>query len=178
MSEMIDTDAPERSEGPFGRILRWLTLAAGWVLLALLLYTVADVVLRYVFNAPFRGSLEFTQFLMSIIVFFGLAYCGWTGGHIAVDLFETWLSRPWLRYLPALLGLISAVLFAAIAWYALQNGLQNMHRVSNMLRWPYYPFVFATAFGAAVYAVVLFVQAVGFARAVPSSAPAPERETV
>lgn len=156
---MIDMESSERPEGPFGRALRWLTLAAGWVLMALLFYTVLDVALRYIFNAPFRGSLEFTQFLMSVIVFLGLAYCGWTGGHIAVDIFERQLSGPRLRYLPALLSLVSGILFAAIAWYSLQNGLMNMQRVSNMLRWPYYPFIFVTAFGCAVYASVLFVQA-------------------
>ena len=171
---MIDTEAPERPEGPFGRFLRWLALAAGWVLLALLFYTVLDVLLRYVFNAPFRGSLEFTQFLMSVIVFLGLAYCGWTGGHIAVDLFEGQLSRRWLRYLPAFLSLISAVLFAVIAWYSLQNGIQNMHRVSNMLRWPYYPFVFATAFGSVVFAVVLFAQSVRAVRGASSSKREPD----
>lgn len=166
---MIDMETSERPEGSFGRTLRWLTLAAGWVLMALLFYTVLDVVLRYVFNAPFRGSLEFTQFLMSVIVFLGLAYCGWTGGHIAVDLFESQLAKRWLRYLPAILALVGAILFAAIAWYSFQNGLQNMRRVSNMLRWPYYPFVFVTAFGSAVYAAVLFVQAIRAPRTPPST---------
>jgi TRAP-type C4-dicarboxylate transport system permease small subunit len=156
---MIDTDASERPEGPFGRILRWLTLAAGWVLMALLFYTVLDVLLRYVFNAPFRGSLEFTQFLMSAIVFLGLAYCGWTGGHVAVDIFVKPLERRALRFIPPLLLLISAVLFGVIAWYTLQDGLQTMRRVSNMLRWPYYPFIFIAAFGCAAYALVLLVQA-------------------
>jgi len=155
---MIDTEASERVEGPFGRVLRWLTLAAGWVLMALLFYTVLDVVLRYIFNTPFRGSLEFTQFLMSVIVFLGLAYCGWTGGHVAVDIFVKPLESKALRFIPPLLLLVSAVLFAVIAWYSLQDGLQNMRRVSNMLRWPYYPFVFITAFGCAAYALVLFVQ--------------------
>ena len=160
MSEMIDSDMPERPEGPFGRVLRMLALAAGWVLLALLFFTVLDVVLRYLFNMPFRGSLEFTQFLMSVIVFLGLAYCGWTGGHIAVDIFEKQLSGPRLRYLPVLLSIFSALLFATIAWFTLQDGLATMRRVSNMLRWPYYPFIFVTAFGSAMYSLVLLVQAV------------------
>ncbi len=159
MTEMIDSDMPERQEGPFGRALRWLALAAGWVLMGLLFYTVLDVVLRYLFNMPFRGSLEFTQFLMAVIVFLGLAYCGWTGGHVAVDILERPLDKPSLRLVPLVLTLVSAVLFAAMAWYALQDGLMNMRRVSNMLRWPYYPFIFVTAFGCAAYALVLLVQA-------------------
>ena len=33
-----------------------------------------------------------------------------------------------------------------------------MSRVSNMMRWPHYPFQFIVAFGSAMYAVVLFIQ--------------------
>jgi TRAP-type transport system small permease protein len=155
---MAEIGEAKPEEGWFGRALRWMALAAGWALVALLVYTIADVVLRYVFNAPLRGSIEFTQFTMTVIVFLGLAYCGWTGGHVAVDILERPLAGPRLRYVPIVLTLISAVLFAAMAWYALQDGLATMRRISNMLRWPIYPFIFVAAFGCAVYAVVLVVQ--------------------
>jgi TRAP-type transport system small permease protein len=147
-------------QGPFGRVLRWLALAAGALILLLTLYTVLDVVMRYVFNAPFRGSLEFTQFMMAAIVFLGLAYCGWTGGHVAVDIMERPLEKPGLRWVPLLLSLVSAVLFAAIAWYSFTEAMATTNRVSNMLRWPHYPFLLLTAFGSAVYAIVLVIQAV------------------
>jgi TRAP-type C4-dicarboxylate transport system permease small subunit len=149
----------EKPQGPFGHALRWMALASGAVIFGLMAYTVLDVVMRYVFNAPFRGSLEVTQFAMAAIVFLGLAYCGWTGGHVAVDILERPLERPGLRWVPAALSVISAALFAAIAWYSLDEGLSTSHRVSNMLRWPHYPFLLLTAFGSAVYAVVLLVQA-------------------
>ncbi len=149
----------EQPEGPFGRVLRGLALIAGTLILLLMLYTVLDVVLRYVFNAPFRGSLEVTQFSMAVIVFLGLAYCGWTGGHVAVDILEQRLESPALRYVPTLLSLVSAALFAAIAWYTLDEALATTRRVSNMLRWPIYPFMLLAAFGSAVYAIVLAIQA-------------------
>jgi TRAP-type C4-dicarboxylate transport system permease small subunit len=154
-----DVGGDKAAEGAFGRVLRWLSLAAGWILVLLLLYTVADVVLRYVFNMPFRGSREFTQFMMAVIVFLGLAYCGWTGGHVAVDILERPLDKPGWRWVPGALTLISAVLFAAIAWYTLHDGIAQMRRVSNMLRWPIYPFIFVAALGSAAYSLVLFVQA-------------------
>jgi TRAP-type transport system small permease protein len=161
----------DQPEGPCGRALRWLALAAGAVILGLTIYTVLDVVMRYVFNAPFRGSLEATQFAMAAIVFLGLAYCGWTGGHVAVDILQQPLEKPGLRWVPALLSLVSAILFAAIAWYSLDEGLSTSNRVSNMLRWPHYPFLFLTAFGSAVYAIVLVVEAV---RGLRSKAARPE----
>jgi TRAP-type C4-dicarboxylate transport system permease small subunit len=153
----------------FGRALRWLSLAAGWVLVLLLGYTVLDVVLRYFFNTPFRGSLEFTQFMMSLIVFLGLAYCGWAGGHVAVDILERPLSGRRFRALTILMAVISAALFAAIAWYTVEEAIATQRRLSNMMRWPYWPFLLVTAFGSAAYAVTLLVQGVRDTRKSESS---------
>jgi TRAP-type C4-dicarboxylate transport system permease small subunit len=159
----------EGTGGPFGRAMRAMALAAGAVIFGLMVYTVLDVVLRYVFNAPFRGSLEVTQFAMSAIVFLGLAHCGWTGGHVAVDILERSLTHRRLRWVPVLLSLIGAVVFVAIAWYSLQEALATTHRVSNMLRWPHYPFLLLTAFGSAVYALVLLIQAWRALRRAPAN---------
>ena len=110
MEGLGHTEAPS---GLFGRFLRGLALVGGWVLMLLMGYTVLDVVLRYGFNRPFSGSLELTEFAMSVIVFLGIAYCGWTGGHVAVDILERPLEDPRLRFVPVLLTLVSAVLFFA-----------------------------------------------------------------
>jgi TRAP-type C4-dicarboxylate transport system permease small subunit len=148
----------EAPPGAFGSLLRLLALAGGWVVLGLMAYTVADVILRYIFNRPFSGSIEITEFAMAAIVFLGIAYCGWTGGHVAVDILERPLENPRLRFVPVILTFIGGVLFAAIAWLTVDEALSTMNRVSNMMRWPHYPFQFIVALGAAMYAVVLFVQ--------------------
>lgn len=144
----------------FDRFLRGIALLGGAALMILMFYTVLDVVLRYGFNRPFSGSLEFTEFAMTVIVFLSLAYCGWTGGHVAVDILERPLEHPSLRFVPAILTLISAVLFAVIAWQSAAEALNNMQRVSNMLRWPHFPFLLNVAFGCALFAVVLFIQSI------------------
>ena len=148
----------------FDRFLRFLALSSGGVLLLLMVYTVADVVLRYGFNRPFSGSLEFTEFMMVLIVFLAIAYTGWTGGHIAVDLFESALNRRWLRYLPAVISFAGALLFGVIAWQVTVETIAVLPQVSNMLRWPHYPFQFIVALGSAMYAAVLFVQCVQMLR--------------
>jgi TRAP-type C4-dicarboxylate transport system permease small subunit len=157
----------ENAGGPraaFGAFLRVLALAGGWVLMLLMGYTVLDVVLRYVFNQPFSGSLELTEFAMSAIVFLGIAYCGWVGGHVAVDILERPLENPRMRFVNVLLPLIGAVLFAAIAYLSAVEALTSMHRVSNMMRWPHWPFQLTVAFGSAMYAIVLLIQTVQAAR--------------
>jgi TRAP-type C4-dicarboxylate transport system permease small subunit len=144
----------------FDRFLRGVALLGGVALMLLMFYTVLDVTMRYGFNRPFSGSLEFTEFMMTVIVSLGLAYCGWTGGHVAVDIFEQPLEDPRLRWVPALLTFISAILFAVIAWESAREALGSMQRVSNMMRWPHYPFQLNVAFGSALFAVVLLIQSI------------------
>jgi TRAP-type transport system small permease protein len=158
------SEGSEGAQGAFGRFLRGLALVAGWVLVFLMAYTVLDVVLRYVFNKPFSGSLELTEFAMSMIVFLGIAYCGWIGGHVAVDILERPLDDPRLCFIPVILTLASVVLFAAIAWLTAADALTSMQRVSNMMRWPHWPFQLTVAFGSAMYAIVLLLQVVQMLR--------------
>jgi TRAP-type C4-dicarboxylate transport system permease small subunit len=144
----------------FDRFLRMLALASGAVMILLVLVTVTDVVMRYVFNKPLASAWEFTEFSMALIVFLGIAYCGWTGGHIAVDVFSRWLDRPSLRYLPAILSFIGAALFALIAYRAMLETITTFDQVSNTLRWPFYPFRFTVAASSAIFALVMVVQGI------------------
>lgn len=153
-------DNLKQAETPLGRILLAMGLVSGIILMMLMFGTVADVALRYLFNAPFRGSLELTEFSMALIVWLSMGYCGWSGGHIAVDLLDKWLDRPSLAWLPALLSLAGAALFALMSWQIVLETLDTMSKASNMMRLPHYPFKLAVAFGAGIFALVLLVQAV------------------
>lgn len=142
----------------FERALRALALASGFILMFVMVYTVTDVVMRYVFNRPFSGSVEVTEFAMSLIIFLALPYTGWLGAHISVDLFEKYLDRPSLRYLPAILSFIGAALFALIAWRVMLETMATLNQTSNMLRMPHYPFRFAVAICSLVFAIVYLLQ--------------------
>jgi len=165
--DLEESGTAEGPEGLFGRFLRLMALAGGWVIMLLMGYTVLDVVLRYVFNRPFSGSLELTEFAMSAIVFLGIAYCGWRGGHVAVDILERPLEHPHLRFIPVILTFIGAMLFAAIAWLSAAEALSSMHRISNMMRWPHWPFQLTVALGSAMYAIVLLVETLTLLRRRP-----------
>jgi hypothetical protein len=68
---------------------------------------------------------------------------------------------------PVILTFISGVLFLAIAWLTVDEALSTMSRVSNMMRWPHYPFQFIVALGSAMYAIVLFIQCARMLRKSP-----------
>ena len=145
----------------FDRFLRLLALGAGTVLLGLLSLVLFDVVMRYALRLPFLGAYEMSELAMVLIVFLALPYCAATGGHVAVDLLSPLLDRPSLRWLTAAIHLAGAALMAVIAWqgtlYAIVSGQRG--EASNMLKIPKLPFELVTAAGAAVFALVLLVQA-------------------
>lgn len=150
----------------FEGLLRIMALLAGVILLLLTVFTTLDVVMRYFFNAPFRGSLEATEFSMAIIVFLGIAYCGLVGGHIGVDLLEKWLDKPSMRFVPVIVNLVGAVLFGLIAVTVVNETVEAWKQISNMLRMPHWPFRLVVAFGSGLYAIVLLIHAIQAARGV------------
>lgn len=145
----------------FDRALRLLALGAGMVLLGLLALVIFDVVMRYVLRLPFLGAYEMTELAMVLIVFLALPYCAATGGHVAVDVLSPVLDRPGLRWLNALIHLAGAALMAVIAWQATVYAFGSAARgeATNMLGIPKQPFELVTAVCAALFAVVLLVQA-------------------
>lgn len=145
----------------FDRFLRALALGAGVVLLGLLGLVLFDVIMRYVLRLPFLGAYEMSELAMVLIVFLALPYCAATGGHVAVDVLSPVLDRPGLRWLNVLNHLAGAALMAVIAWQATLYAMVSATRgeATNMLKIPKYPFELVTAVCAALFALVLLVQA-------------------
>ena len=144
----------------FDRFLRLLAYLSGAIIIVLMLFTVIDVFLRNVFNAPLSSVYEFTEFTMAAIVFLGIAYTGWVKGHIAVDMFVKWLDQPRWRWITTLLTFLGAVLFAVIAYRATLETIATIDQFSNRLGWPHYPFRFTVALGCALYAIVMAYQGI------------------
>ena len=64
-------------------------VAAGFaaaVLTAMMALTGLDVIMRYIFNRPVSGTLEITEFMMAIVIAFGLAYCALQKRHVRIDI--------------------------------------------------------------------------------------------
>jgi TRAP-type C4-dicarboxylate transport system permease small subunit len=145
----------------FDRALRLLALGGGAVLLGLLALVIFDVVMRYALRLPFLGAYEMSELAMVLIVFLALPYCAATGGHVAVDVLSPVLDRPGFRWLNALIHFSGAVLMAVIAWQATLYAFVSAARgeATNMLKIPQQPFQLTAAACAALFAVVLLVQA-------------------
>ena len=90
----------------------WL---AGISLAAMMLVTVADVLLRAVANRPIRGTFEIVELLLACTFFLALPASFLRDEHIVVDIIDGTAPR-WVPLLKRLSLAIAVALLAAMAW--------------------------------------------------------------
>lgn len=99
--------------------VRWITLAAGWVMLAYALALTLEVLGRKLFNTSFKGIDELGGFVLAIGATIGASYAVAQRSHTRVDVFLARFSRPTQR----LLNTLAMVCFAGFAAFAAWRGV-------------------------------------------------------
>ncbi len=135
-----------------------LMLAAGVALVALTLLATANVALRIV-RAPVGGAYEIVSFLGAIVTAGALGYTQKRRDHIVVDILSDRFPAPVKRALDGVSHAVTLVLFSVVAWqtFAWGRRLVASGELSETLRLPYYPFVFAVSLGFAALALTLLL---------------------
>lgn len=136
-----------------------LNWAAGGFVLAMMLLTTSDVVLR-LFRSPLAGTYDLVGLLGAAFVSFALAHTSLQKGHIAVD-FLFGKLRPRSRLLVGTATeLLSLGLFTLVSWQSLRyaSRLRRMGEVSLTLRAPLHPFVYGIAMGSGMLCLVLLLR--------------------
>ena len=99
-----------------------LHYVAGALIAVLMLFTVYNILGRWLFGAPLRGTVELTQLVMIGVVYLGLAYAQHHDDHISVDLLYQRVGRRGRAVLDGLSAVLSIVILALIAWRLYQYG--------------------------------------------------------
>lgn len=145
----------ERFDAFVNRALAW---AAGLALIAMMVFTVADMVLRAL-GRPVAGSYEIIGWLSAAAMALALGYTQQHRGHVAIDLLTTRLQGRARASVELLMSLLALLLFAALAWYLARYGrvLHETGSLSETLKAVVYPWVYVVAVGAAGLALALLV---------------------
>ena len=134
-------------------VFNWL---AGAAILAMMLLTFADVVLRF-FRHPIPGTYELVGLMGTVGASFALAYTTVKKGHIAVEFLTRRMSEKAQAVIAAGGELVSTLLFGILTWqsavYALD--LKRTGEVSLTIEMPVYPFVLSIAIGCCLVCLVL-----------------------
>tara|TARA_R110002072_G_scaffold130040_17_gene268792 strand:+ start:821 stop:1327 length:507 start_codon:yes stop_codon:yes gene_type:complete len=157
-----------RLSGAVGACVRFLALVSGLLLMGLMLLTVAAVSLRKA-NEPIFGAQDISESGLIAVVFFAMAYSGWTGGHIAVDLIGNVIKGRALELLDFGVRLVCGLFFIVVTWMSFEHGLDALEYgdAFNLLPIPHWPFYFIIAFGSGVFTLVLFLLAARSALGLP-----------
>lgn len=135
-----------------------LAWVAGLALIAMMLFTVADMVLRAL-GRPVAGSYEVIGWLSAGAMALALGYAQVHRGHVAISLLTSRLEARTRTAVDLATSLLSLVLFVAVAWYVARYGrvLQETGSLSETLKAIVYPWVYVVAAGAAGLALALLV---------------------
>lgn len=149
-----------RALGYTERLSLFLTLVAGFCLLAVVIMVSLGVVMRYALNTPLLGLNEFVQLAAVALVMASLPYCTVRNEHVAVDVFETMLGRHG-RFAGDILSRgLSAFVLAILTHRAVLKSLDALEwgDATNMLRMPVWPFYGVLAAGTALCVLIFVLQ--------------------
>ncbi len=153
----------------------WLDIALGAsasvLLLALMLLTFADVLARYVFNAPIRGAFELTELALLVLIFCGLPLASVADEHVTMDFIDQWLPERARRALQRTVQFAVGLLLLGLAWQVVLKAgkISSYGDTTDVLKLPVGPFVYLMAVMVAITGLVHLAKA--FARHVDAPRP-------
>jgi len=125
----------------------------------MVLLITSDVVLRYFFNRPIRGSYELVQFMLVLIVFLGLAYTQTKKGHVSITLVTTKLSSSRMSVVESATYLLCLIIFTLITWRCILQAevLRTSGTSSDVLSIPNFPFMWVVLLGSALLCLIFLI---------------------
>jgi len=169
--EKVEGEMPARKQ-LISYIDRWISPVetglniVGAVLIGfLMLFTVGEIVGRYLFNSPIKGHVEIVQLTMAGVVFLGIAFTQKVGGHVRMELFIVRVLKGRLRLIVESFTLLLALfIFAIITVYSLQDTLYCLSIGDNtpLLYWPTWPSKLCIPVGSFFLCLRLVIQIVQY----------------
>ncbi len=157
-------ESPNRVERTLYQTSGIGSLVGKCLLGGIVLITVVDIALRYVFNRPLAYTVELVELALALIVFFGIVGCTAQRSHININILLTRFPKRGQAGINGFFYFLSAGLFGLMAWrcviYAIQ--LWDIGQVSMMLKLPYFPFVLVVALCSLLTGLVFLSQSIHF----------------
>lgn len=136
-----------RLEGMGQKLSRLLLVVAAVLLFAMLALTCADVIGRYLLNAPVNGKTELTRFMMAGLIASTLPVISASGGHISVDLFDNLFSARAAAIRDLVTDALAALALGVLTYWLIFRAerLQNRGYISDFLHLPLHPVAYFVA---------------------------------
>jgi len=122
-------------------------MVASASLVAMMLLTCADVLMRYAFSRPIIGTYDLVSLMGAVVVSFAMPYTMLKKGHVAVEFLIQNLSKDTQRIIETFTHLIAVSLFSVLIWQAiiLARDMRAAGEVTPTLLLPFYPILYCMA---------------------------------
>lgn len=122
-------------------------MVASASLVAMMLLTCADVLMRYAFSRPIIGTYDLVSLMGAVVVSFAMPYTMLKKGHVAVEFLIQNLSKDTQRIIETFTHLIAVSLFSVLIWQAviLAGDMKAAGEVTPTLLLPFYPILYCMA---------------------------------
>jgi TRAP-type C4-dicarboxylate transport system permease small subunit len=147
----------------FEAFVRWLSKGCDMIaracLFAMMVLIAGNIVLRRV-GMPIYGSYDYATYLTTIMVSFSLAYCAVQKGHTQVELLMAFLSVRVRGVVDTVTGVLSLAMFSLITWQLVlyADDMRRAGELSMTSLTPFYPYIYAIAFGCGLLCLVILVE--------------------
>jgi len=145
-----------------------LHIVAQIILAMMMLLVTFDVLGRWLFNTPIKGTVDFTEVGLSMVVFLSLAYTHVLKEHISVDFLVETLPQKVQWIFDLVINVLIAGLMLLVAWSIFGNAqrLQSSNTITGDLGMPIYLFAILAAIGSAIFAFVAIVWVIHYTKKV------------
>ena len=100
----------------------WVSVVA---LVALMMVTVVDVFMRYLFNRPIRGSFDAVEGLLLVFVFNSMAATFFSRRNVVIDVIDSFVPRRVAGLLIRIADVLSVCVLGLLAWAMLRPAMQS-----------------------------------------------------
>lgn len=131
----------------------------------------ADVIVRNSTGASLPGMVEVAETSLVVSVFFGLAWAGVQGEHVAVTLVTDRFNPSWQRVTNIFVWAVSSAFVAWLLYASTARAIDSTRMLEErfgIVRWPMYPMRWVLAIG---FAVLLLVTLTNLARTLTGRTP-------
>ena len=146
----------ERIEVFLNRILMIIGSVA---VLSLMALATGNVILRFFFNAPYRGAYEVVGFLGAIVIAFALGSTQKRKGHIVVDILTDKFPKRVNRVLDGISYFVTMIFFGIVSWQLFVWGMKiaRSGEVSETIKIIFHPFIYSVGAGFVVFSFTLMI---------------------
>lgn len=152
--------AAEAVEKGITGIARILNSTAAVLLVGLMALTVAEVIGRYTFNHPIKGSYELIEHIMGITVTLVMAYVMVKGAHIRIEVLTSRFPHRYQAGLEAFAYFLGMVTFGVVTWkmFLLEEEWRVIAHATDTLQMHIAPFVLVATIGWGIFALVCLIK--------------------